>query len=152
MELTSKEKVLSAFRDMGTRRAREIRAGAANGELDGTGIIAAEDFIPQFDPGADYTGVPAGSPVYDAGQVWTLLQPHKPSNYNEQHPGEFRALWGLAHTCDPARAKPFVAPLGTSGLYQSGECCVFAGQVWRCQAANNVYSPAEYPANWEAVA
>ena len=137
------------FRSLGRKDARTLRAEAAG--LSGTEIISREVSIPAWKPDGDYSAWPAGAPVTDEGQVWILLQPHNAAHY-PQRPAELRALWGLAHTTDPARAKPWHTPLGTSGMYMQGECYRDVdGQVWRCLADNTVHSADAYPAVWEAV-
>ena len=56
------------------------------------------------------------------------------------------------HTKDPAKAKPYVAPYGTSGLYDKDEVCLWTdGIVYKSLVDNNAYSPADYAANWEKV-
>ena len=147
--MTSRDIVLSAMRSQGKSDALDLRSRSA--DMDGTALIAEEEKIPAFDPAKDYSGWPAGAPVYDEGQVWTLIQPHNAANY-QGRPSALRALWGLAHTKDPARAKPYVEPLGTSGLYMLDECCVDGGVVYRSITDNNSFSPSAYPVNWEVVA
>ena len=110
----------------GKADALDLRSRAAG--MDGTGIIAEESKAPNFDPEKDYSGWPEGAPVQDEGQVWTLITPHNAASY-EGRPATLRALWGLCHTKDPARAKEWVAPYGTSGMYMTGECCVDGGVV-----------------------
>lgn len=140
---------------------REIlyRAGRADalalqgeaGKLTGTEIIAREGEVPDFVPGKDYTSWPVGAPVSDDGQVWTLIQPHNAADY-QGRPSTLRALWGLAHTTDPERAKPWVEPLGTSGMYMVGECYRVAdGTVYRCLQDNMVYDAEALPSAWEVV-
>ena len=145
-----KSEALEKFREKGADDALELRSAAAAGSLSQTEIIARESAVPDWDAAKDYSGIPAGSPVADGGQVWLLLQPHKAANYTGR-PAELRALWGLAHTTSPAKAKPYVAPYGTSGLYQTGECCLWTdGKVYVSSIDNNCWPPDEYPAGWEA--
>lgn len=145
-----KSEALEKLREKGAADALELRSAAAAGSLSQTEIIARESAVPAWDAARDYTNVPAGSPVADGGQVWLLLQPHNAANYSGR-PAELRALWGLAHTKDPANAKPYVAPYGTSGLYLLGECCIRDGVVYRSVIDNNSWLPEEYPDGWEAV-
>ena len=127
------------------RRAALDLQGRAPG-MTGTEIIAEENIVPAWDSSKDYTGWKAGYPVADEGQVWTLLQPHNAAHYPGR-PSSLRALWGLAHTTDPAKAKPWVAPYGTSGLYMAEEVCTHphAGSgklhIWRCTYNGNEYPP-----------
>lgn len=126
----------------GLRDALDLAARAP--EMDGTAIIAEEDHIPAWNPKADYTKQPAGIPVQDENQVWLLLIPHNAAHYTGR-PSENRALWGLAHTKDPAKAKPWVASYGVSGLYMVDECCIWpvdgVDHVFRNKQDNNSYPP-----------
>ncbi len=107
--------------------------------------------VPAWDKQQDYTGWPVGSPVSDEDQVWTLITPHRAADY-EGRPSTLRALWGLAHTKDPARAKTWVAPYGTSGMYMVGECYLAEdGTVYRCKQDNCVYDAQALPGAWEEV-
>jgi len=143
--MTNKDLVLNVLRAQGKADALDLRARAAN--MTGTELIAEETKAPAFDPAKDYSLWPVGSPVSDEGQLWTLLQPYNAANY-EGRPSTLRALWGLAHTTDAASAKPFVTPLGTSGVYSTGECCIDDGRVYMSAVDNNAYSPTDYIANW----
>ena len=143
---TSKERVLKRESDRGRPvgkaqgRADALDLAARAPEMDGTAIIAEEKKIPAWSAAADYSGLRAGIPVQDEGQVWTLIQPHNAAHYSGR-PSALRSLWGLAHTKDPAKAKPWVAPYGTSGLYMVGECCTYNGHIWRNLWDNNEYPP-----------
>lgn len=141
--------MIEAFRSLGRADALALRTEAAN--LTGTEIIAREHAAPAFDPNKDYSGFPVGSPVTDEGQVWLLLQPHNAAHYTGR-PSTLRALWGLAHTKDPAKAKPWVDPYGTSGMYMSGECYKDEnGAVHRCINDNTVHTAEALPSAWETV-
>lgn len=113
-------------------------------ELDGTAIIAEEQKIPAWNPKADYTGQPRGIPVADEGQVWLLLMPHRAADYVGR-PATLRALWGLAHTKDPAKAKPWVASYGISGLYMLDECCTYTHTNGTTHVFRNKHDKNEYP-------
>lgn len=147
--MDSKTLVLELLRDLGQQQAAELRTGAA--DMSGTEIIALERAVPAWDKQQDYSAWPAGAPVADEGQVWLLIQPHNAANY-EGRPSTLRALWGLAHTTDPARAKAWVEPQGTSGMYMQGECYRAAdGTVYRCLQDNCVWDAAGLPSAWEEV-
>ena len=147
--LDSKELILEVLRDLGKREATELRQNAS--EMDGTAIIAMDRAVPAWNKQQDYTGWPAGAPVADEGQVWLLIQPHRAADY-EGRPSTLRALWGLAHTKDPTRAKPWVDPYGTSGMYMTGECYrAEDGTVYRCKQDNCVYDAQALPSAWEEV-
>lgn len=137
------------FRAAGRTAALKLRKEAAN--LTGTEIIDREKDAPDFDPNKSYLGWDVGAPVRDEGQVWLLLQPYNAAHYTGR-PSTLRALWGLAHTKDPAKAKPWVDPYGTSGMYMQGECYVDdAGVIWRCKDNNVVHPASAFPSAWEAV-
>lgn len=141
--------LIDVMRSLGRADALALRDSAAG--MTGTEIIQSEHCVPAWDGSKDYTEWPVGAPVSDAGQVWTLLQPHNAAHY-EGRPGDLRALWGLCHTKDPERAKPWVEPLGTSGMYMSGECYQDTeGTVWSCKHDNTVHDAAALPSAWEEV-
>ncbi|MGM9588311.1 MAG: hypothetical protein ACI3VA_12610 [Candidatus Limivicinus sp.] len=141
------EEIKSILYQEGRRQALDLQERASG--LTGTELIAEEQKVPAFDPNKDYSSWPVGAPVADQGQVWTLLQPYNAANY-EGRPAMLRALWGLAHTTDPAKAKPWVDPYGTSGMYMAGECYKDAdGAVHRCLKDNTVYDAAALPGAWE---
>lgn len=147
--MTNKDFVLDVFRRNGAADAAALRAEAA--DLDGTAIIAREGAVPDFDPSKDYSGWPVGAPVADNEQVWQLIQPHNAKDYGGR-PATLRALWGLCHTKDPARAKPWVNPFGTSGMYMTDECYRSAdGKIYHCKADNTVHDAEALPAAWEEV-
>ena len=149
MSISNKDLILGVMREQGRADALALRSRAA--DLDGTAIIAEETKAPAFDPTKDYSGWPVGAPVTDDGQVWTLLQPHNAANY-QGRPATLRALWSLAHTKDPANAKPWVGPYGTSGMYMAGECYrAEDGTVYRCRSDNTVYDALALPGAWETV-
>lgn len=127
----------------GRRQALDLQNRAP--EMTGTEIIAEEGNVPAWDSEKDYTGWKAGCPVTDEGQVWTLIQPHNAAHYPGR-PSSLRALWGLAHTTDPAKAKPWMSSYGTSGLYKLDECCTYPAadgidHVWRNKYDNNEFPP-----------
>ncbi|MBQ7778395.1 MAG: hypothetical protein IJ396_07710 [Oscillibacter sp.] len=147
--MNSKDRVLARERQRGREAALDLAARAP--DLDGTAIIAEEENVPAFDPTFDYSGLAAGSPVRDEGQVWQLIQPHNAAHYTGR-PATLRALWSLCHTKDPARAKPWVDAYGTSGMYMTGECYLAAdGTVKRAKQDNLVHDAEAYPAGWEDV-
>lgn len=141
--------MIEIFRSLGRADALKLREEAAS--LTGTQIIDREHSAPAFDPAKDYSGFPVGAPVTDEGQVWLLIQPHNAAHYTGR-PSTLRALWGLAHTTNPERAKPWVDAYGTSGMYMTGECYKAAdGTVYRCMQDNMVYDAAVLPSAWEVV-
>nr|DAM68342.1 MAG TPA: hypothetical protein [Caudoviricetes sp.] len=146
--MESKSYVLDKMRDIGLKAAESLQAIAP--ELDGTAIIDREADIPDFDPEKhQYLNWKKGEVVRDDGQVWQLIQPYDSTIYKD-HPNDMRAQWGLCHTKNPLKAKPYVEPLGRSGMYMKGECCIAKdGSVRRSKIDNNVWPPTEYPDGWE---
>lgn len=140
--------LIEIMRSLGRRDALTLRANAQN--MTETEIIASEYCVPPWNAEKDYSSWPTGAPVTDEGQVWILLQPHNAS-YFEGRPSSLRSLWGLAHTTDPKKAKPWVDPLGTSGLYKIGECYIDdSGKIFRC-LSDTSYDAASFPGAWEEV-
>jgi len=150
--MMNKTESLTKMREKGAYDAKVLQDEAAAGTVTETEIIDRETAVPAFDPEKDYTGWPVNSPVADEGQVWLLLQPYNAAHYDGR-PSTLRALWGLAHTKDPAKAKPYVAPFGTSGLYKKDECMIWTdGLVYRQIGADETeYTPESYPPYWEVV-
>lgn len=143
--MTSKERVLQRERDRGRFAALELAGRASS--MDGTAIIAEEDHIPAWSKSAVYTADHVGFPVRDAGQVYTIIMHHTPAHNPGSRPADLRAIYSLLHTKDPAKAKPWMAPYGTSGLYIKDEVCTYphsgSGKlhVWRNTYDNNEYPP-----------
>ena len=147
--MESKEYVLSKMREVGLNSATLFQEKAP--EMDRTQIIDKEDSIPDFNPELhQYLNWNKGECVRDNNQVWQLLQPYDSNTYKE-HPENLRAQWSLCHTKDPAKAKPYVQSLGTSGMYMKDECCTENGKVYKSKIDNNVWTPSGYPAGWEEV-
>ena len=139
-----------AMREKGIQDARTLATQAVAGEADGTALIDQEEKIPTWRQ-RDFSDVPVGTPYKWQGQVYKLWQQHDAAGQGDWRPDKAVSLWDICHTADPARAKPYAPPQGSRGLYQKGECCVWEDQVQRSKVDNNAYSPAGYPANWEAV-
>ena len=142
--------VQDIMRGLGRMAAQALQKRIQDGMTD-TAIIDEESIIPLFDNDKDYTNYPRGFAVRDNEQVYGLLQPYNAKLYPNTPPSALRALWGLKHTTNAARAKPYVEPLGTSGLYMFGECCIYEGKTYRSLIENNSWTPTGYPQGWEVV-
>ena len=118
--------------------------------MSGTEIIDQELFVPDWKP-ANYQTV--GAPVRYEGQVYKVLQVHDSTSNPDWTPAATPALWSVCHTTDPAKAKPWLEPQGTSGMYQLGECYrADDGMVYRqIYDGGNVYDAAATPDRWETV-
>lgn len=156
--MTPYETIIKQQFDRGMADARDLRSRSAG--MDGTGIIAAERIVPIFEPDKDYSDWPVGAPVREQVdgeyQVFKLLQPYNAAHYPGSTPSNTPAIWSICHTKDPARAKPYMAPNGTSGMYMKGECCTDPkmpdpSAVYRSLMDKGAYAPSEYIQNWEEV-
>lgn len=132
----------SVMYEEGRRNALALQEQAAS--LSGTEIIAQEENIPAWSSTKDYSKWPIGAPVQDDGQDWLLLIPHHAAHYTGR-PAGLRALWGLAHTTDPKKAKPWVSSYGTSGLYMLNECCTYPVPDGNVHVFRNLYDKNEFP-------
>ena len=149
--MNSKERVLKRERERGKAAALSLAAKAS--EMDGTQLIAEEDNIPLWSEDAVYTLAHIGFPVQDGGQIFTILQPHTPAHNPGVHPAELPAIYSIKHTKDINKAKPYLAPNGTSGLYFMGEYCTRNGKTWKSLLDNNAWAPGEVGTEsaWEEV-
>lgn len=143
--MTDKELVLTTMRKYGKAVAENLQERAP--EMNGTEIIAEEEFLPDFDPARQYLNYPAGYVCKSAlGNAVKLIQPYDSTIYTQQ-PEELSAQWGFYWSTDPKKAKPFVA-ISTSP-YMTGDCCTNNGHVWKSGQDNNVWEPGTVGVNWE---
>ena len=149
--MTSKDRVLERERSRGRAAALDLAGRAVAQQLDGTALIAEQDSIPAWREDAVYRAEHIGFPVQDGDQVYTILQAHTPDHNPGSRPADLPAIYSIQHTKDPAKAKLYMAPSGTSGMYMAGDCCVENGTVWRSLNDNNVWAPSAYPSFWEEV-
>ena len=151
MPMNSKELVLQVHRDLG--RAEALALAKRAKDMDGTAIIAEEQKVPMFVPGADYSGCSYGAPIGEMVngelQIFTMIAPVDTAHYPGITPNTERSLYSLCHTKDPKKAKPWVPSQGISGLYKLDECCTDAGHVWRNTYPDNDFSPSALPERWE---
>lgn len=144
---------LESMRAQGRIDALNLRSRAV--DMEGTEIIAEEEKIPQFNPKKDYSDFPVGSPVWELvdgeHQVFKLITPHNAEHYPSSTPSNTPALWSICHTKDPKKAKPYLPPNGTSGLYMTDEVCIKNSHLWRSKKNDNPYPPGELAtqAFWE---
>ena len=144
----TKSELIEKMREKGASDALDLRTKAAANKYTNTEIIDREEAIPAFNGQKDYSTAPVGTPVKDGEQVYGLIQPYNAANYSGT-PATLPAIWGLKHTKNPAKAKPYVQSQGTSGMYMKDECCLWTdGNVYVSKVDNNVYSPSDYADNW----
>ena len=126
----------------------DMEALAQSGELKGDWAVACEGLFPVWGPGA----FSLGQVRRWEGQLWRCCQAHDSTGQAGWEPGNVPALWTPFHTTVPAFAKPFIQPTGAHDAYLKGEVCIWTdGKVYRSIISTaNAYSPADYPAGWEA--
>lgn len=132
---------------LGQQKARALRAAAPT--MTNTEVLDNEQYIPEWRAGKQKIG----APVMFEGNGYRTLQTHD-STYNPSWtPYAERALFGLMHTTNPAKAKPWIASVGTSGMYALDECYVDdAFVVWQQTFDGmNEYPASVVPGRWKAV-
>ena len=141
---------LEELEHRGGADALALAGRSVSGEADGTALIAEEQAIPTWRPPLLSHGRDSGGQALPVErQVYRLWQQHDATGQPGWSPDLAFSLWDICHTTDPARAKDYLPPQGSRGLWQTGECCVFGGRVWRSRQDRNAYSPGELPASWE---
>lgn len=148
--MDNKTLILNAMKSAGVSDASAIAAKSISGEADGTALIAAEEQIPTWRQ-RDYTDVPIGTPYKYGDQVYKLWQAHDATNQPDWTPDKAVSLWDICHTTDPTKAKPYVAPQGTRGMYQIDDVCTEGGKLYRSTMENNVWEPSAYPQGWKTI-
>ena len=133
----------------GRNKALAIREEAPS--LTDTQVIEQETFVPEWRPGVQ----PAGAVVRRSrlDQAYRVLQAHDSTGNPSWTPEATPALFSVCHTTDPAKAKPWAEPQGTSGMYYLSECYRDQeGAVWRqVYDGANVYDAAALSERWERV-
>lgn len=150
--MTDKEFVLEVFRRAGLATAQSVQTGST--EMTGTELNAESAFIPDFKAAKEKKNMlerKAGQTdgfvcLSSAGRVVRLIQPYDSETY-PQEPEELPAHWRFVWSTDPAHALPFVS-LATSP-YAKGDCCTYAGHVWRSGQDNNTWAPGTVGVMWE---
>ena len=146
--MDNREIIMTAMRNQGAADAQRLRERAVAGTADGTEVIANEACVPTWTM-KDYSAVPVGSPYQYEGQLYKLWQQHDATGQVDWSPDKAVSLWDIYHTTDPAKAKPYVAPQGTRGMYQIGDVCTEGGIIYRSTIDNNVWQPSAYPQGWK---
>lgn len=143
--MTDKEYVLTTMRRYGRLAAEDLQARAP--EMTGTEIIAEEEFIPDFDSTRQYLNYPAGYLCRsEIGNVVKLIQPYDSITYPQQ-PEKLESQWGFYWSTDPKKAKPFVSK--ATSPFNTGDCCVYEGHVWRSGQDGNTWAPGTLNIKWE---
>ena len=141
------EVLIEAMYTYGRNKALELRTEAP--ELTDTEIINEEIFIPTWREGPQVVN----APTRYLGQVYRVLQAHDSTGNPTWNPADTPALFGICHTKNPAKAKPWVTPYGISGLYYKDECYIDGGGIVYRQIydGGNEFDAATLPDRWEQV-
>ena len=148
--MTNAELILETLKRSGKLIAMQVQENAES--MTGTELYAEADYIPSFAAAAEKMNMlerPVGFVCKSAaGRVVKLLQPYDSTVYTGE-PEELPAQWGFVWSKEPKHALPFVV-LSTSP-YNTGDCCLDDGMVYRSTKDGNVWKPGDYPQGWEAV-
>ena len=133
----------------GRNKALELRESAPS--LTDTEVIDQEAFIPEWKPGVQVLNAPVRRSELD--QNYRVLQGHDSTASPDWTPETQPALFGIMHTKNPAKAKPWAEPMGTSGVYKLDECYREEdGIVWQqIYDGDNVYDAKALPERWVQV-
>lgn len=148
--MDNREIIMTAMRNQGAADAQRLRERAVAGTADGTEVIANEACVPTWTM-KDYSAMPVGSPYQYEGQLYKLWQQHDATGQVDWSPDKAVSLWDIYHTKDPDKAKPYVAPQGTRGMYQTGEVCSTEAGVWQCNVDNCITSPDAKASDWTLI-
>lgn len=148
--MTKKAMVLDTLRRSGKLIAQAVQEKA--GDMTGTELNAEATYIPSFTAAVARMNMldrPVGFVCKStAGRVVKLLQKYDSTVYTAE-PEELPAQWGFVWSKNPEHALPFVA-ISTSP-FNTGDCCLDDGIVYRSTKDGNVWKPSDYPQGWEAV-
>ena len=139
--------LIEAMYNYGRTKALELREAAP--ELTDTEIIDQETFIPTWKEGMHTIG----DPLQYEGQVYRVLQSHDSTGNPTWNPANLPSLFSICHTKNPFKAKSWISPMGTSGMYELGDCYIDnEGIIWRqIYEGDNVYDAVTLPERWEEV-
>lgn len=150
MSNSNKQFVLEVQHNMGKADALTLASNAQG--MTPTQVIEEEAKVPMFVWGTDYSLLPKDAPIAEMVdgeiQIFKMITPVNTAHYPNITPNTERSLYSLCHTTNPKKAKAWVAPLGTSGLYVTDECCTENGRVYQSKIDNNSWSPSAYPDGW----
>lgn len=150
MSLTHEERLALALQ-FNARLAAVKQAGLiATRDLIRTDVLSVEetaslvDLYPGWSPIGDYS---VGDLIAYNGNLYEVIQAH--SAQADWTPDAVPALF-VNKT--PAGVIPeWAQPTGAHDAYNIGDKVIFEGRVYRSLIDGNTWSPAIYPAGWEAV-
>ena len=128
--------------------ARKLRPyiEKAAASLSDEDALEAINLFPTWNSAAEIYSV--GDRVLYNDILYKCLQSHTPqSNWN---PETATSLWAKVLIPDANVIPEWEQPDSTNA-YQIGDKVMFNGQVYESVIANNIWSPAAYPAGWQAI-
>lgn len=84
------------------------------------------------------------------GQVWECKTEHDSTVNIDWIPGQAPTIWVPYHGKTKESALPWLKPSGAHDAYMKGEFMIYTDdKLYKCIADNTVWTPEEYPQNWE---
>ena len=113
--------------------------------LDDEDALEAVQLFPRWDDSAKYE---TGDRVRFQNVLYKCLQDHiaQPT----WSPIVTPSLWAKVLIPDPEVIPEWEQPDSTNA-YQIGDKVTFEGKTYECVIANNIWSPASYPAGWKEI-
>ena len=129
--------------DLAIKLRPYIEKAAAN--LDDTDALEAVQLFPKWEANIQYE---KDDRVRYENILYRCLQSH--NSQESWTPLAAASLWAKVLIPDENVIPEWEQPSSTNG-YQIGDKVMFEGKVYECQIANNVWSPAAYPAGWKEI-
>lgn len=117
-----------------------------------TSIINAEAFVDEWTHGSPDHPIEHQEKEIRKykGQVYECFMNHTDHGEPDRSPDVFKTAWRIKHTKDRNNPKPYVKPTGDHDAYQTDEVVIYLdGFSYVSKVDANVYTPEEYPDNWE---
>ena len=109
------------------------------------------DLYPKWEVGIDVS--PSDPPYEYQGSLYKVVQAHK--TQADWTPDKTAALFTKVEPSkdkDGAEVVPdFKKPTGAHDAYNKGDKVLFEGKIYQSKIDANVYSPSEYPQDWELI-
>lgn len=129
--------------DLAIKLRPYIEKAAAN--LDDVDALEAVQLFPKWEANIQYE---KDDRVRYENILYRCLQPH--NSQESWTPLAAASLWAKVLIPDENVIPEWEQPSSTNS-YQIGDKVMFEGKVYECQIANNVWSPAAYPAGWKEI-
>lgn len=129
--------------DLAVKLRPFIEKAALN--LDDEDALEAVQLFPRWNDSAEYK---VGDKVRLQNVLYKCLQDHiaQPT----WSPIDAPSLWAKVLIPDPNVIPEWEQPDSTNA-YQIGDKVMFEGKTYECVIANNIWSPASYPAGWKEI-